>query len=89
MSPSLSYISGETLQLATSFPSSLWKPFACGSATVCYFCGMSATEPIRIGKDTKEELKRLKIHPRETYDDVIKRLIEEYKRSRHAKDQRS
>jgi predicted CopG family antitoxin len=50
---------------------------------------MPATEPIRIGKDTKEELKRLKIHPRETYDDVIKRLIEEYKRSRHEKDQRS
>jgi predicted CopG family antitoxin len=50
---------------------------------------MSATEPIRIEKDTKEELKRLKIHPRRTYDDVIKRLIEEYKRSRHAKDQRS
>jgi transposase len=37
----------------------------------------------------KEELKRLKIHPWKTYDDVIKRLIEEYKRSRHAKDQRS
>jgi len=31
--------------------------------------------PIRIKKDTIEELKRLKIHPRETYDDVIKRLI--------------
>jgi len=41
---------------------------------------MSATESIRIGKGTKEELKGLKIHPRETYDDVIKRLIEEYKR---------
>ena len=40
---------------------------------------MKATEPIRIGKDTKEELNRLKVHPRETYDDVIKRLIEAYK----------
>ena len=40
---------------------------------------MKATEPIRIGKDTKEELNRLKVHPRETYDDVIKRLIETYK----------
>jgi len=47
---------------------------------------MPAAEPIRIGKDTKEELKNLKIHPRETYDDVIKRLIEEYKRRRHEKD---
>jgi hypothetical protein len=25
---------------------------------------MPATEPIRVGRDTKEELKRLKIHPR-------------------------
>jgi len=32
--------------------------------------------PIRIKKDTIEELIRLKVHPRETYDDVIKRLIE-------------
>jgi predicted CopG family antitoxin len=47
---------------------------------------MPVTEPIRVGRDTKEELKRLKIHPRETYDDVIKRLIEEYKRCRHEKD---
>jgi len=35
--------------------------------------------PIRIKKDTIEELKRLKIHPRETYDDVIKRLIATWK----------
>ena len=41
---------------------------------------MKATEPVRIGKDTKEELKKLKIHPRETYDDVIKRLIEVYRK---------
>ncbi|NHW22894.1 MAG: hypothetical protein HA489_01360 [Archaeoglobales archaeon] len=47
---------------------------------------MPATEPIRIGKDTKEELKKLKVHPRETYDDVIKRLIEEYRRRGHEKD---
>ena len=39
-----------------------------------------ATEPIRVRKETKEELNKLKIHPRETYDDVITRLIEEYKR---------
>jgi len=30
-----------------------------------------ATEPIRVRKETKEELNRLKVHPRETYDDVI------------------
>jgi predicted CopG family antitoxin len=35
--------------------------------------------PIRIKKDTIEEIKRLKVHPRETYDDVIKRLIEAWK----------
>jgi hypothetical protein len=31
-------------------------------------------------------LKKLKVHPRETYDDVVKRLIEEYRRRRHEKD---
>jgi len=46
---------------------------------------MPVTEPIRVGRDTKEELRRLKIHPRETYDDVIKRLIEEHKRRGHEK----
>jgi predicted CopG family antitoxin len=40
---------------------------------------MPATEPIRVGKDVKEELKKLKAHPRETYGDVIRRLIETYK----------
>jgi len=37
--------------------------------------------PVRIRKDTLEELKRLKVHPRETYDDVIRRLIEAFKGS--------
>ena len=46
---------------------------------------MPVTEPIRVGRDTKEGLRRLKIHPRETYDDVIKRLIEEHKRRGHEK----
>jgi len=45
---------------------------------------MPAAEPVRIGKDTKEELKKLKVHPRETYD-VIERLIEEHRRRRHEK----
>ncbi len=46
---------------------------------------MPATEPIRVRRETKEELNRLKVHPRETYEDVITRLIEEYKRCRHEK----
>jgi predicted CopG family antitoxin len=41
---------------------------------------MPATEPIRVSRDVKEELKNLKIHPRETYNDVVKRLIETYKK---------
>ena len=41
---------------------------------------MRITTSIRIGRDTIEELKKLKIHPRETYDDVIRRLIEFYKK---------
>jgi len=40
--------------------------------------------PIRIKKDTIEELKRLKVHPRETYDDVIKRLIKAWKEQTHS-----
>jgi len=41
---------------------------------------MTSTESIRIGRETKEKLKSLKIHPRETYDDVIRRLIEIYEK---------
>jgi len=41
---------------------------------------MPATEPIRVSKDVKEELKKLKTHPRETYDDVVRRLIETYRK---------
>jgi len=41
----------------------------------------SKTIPIRIRKETVEELKRLKLHPRETYDDVIRRLIANMKTS--------
>jgi len=37
--------------------------------------------PIRIRKGTIRELKKLKVHPRETYDDVIRRLIEERKKA--------
>ena len=31
--------------------------------------------PIRIHKNTIEKLKKAKEHPRETYDDVIQRLL--------------
>ena len=34
---------------------------------------------IKIGEDLVEELKRIKIHPRETYDDVIRRVLQEWK----------
>ena len=44
----------------------------------------SKTIPVRIGRDTVEELKKLKIHPRETYDDVIKRLIKNGKNKTHS-----
>ncbi|MGB9779087.1 MAG: DUF7557 family protein [Candidatus Bathyarchaeales archaeon] len=43
---------------------------------------MPVTESIRVGRDTKKELRKLKVHPRETYDDVIRRLIEAYKKSK-------
>lgn len=38
--------------------------------------------PIRLRKDTVEELKKLKVHHRETYDDVVRRLIEAWKAKR-------
>jgi len=34
---------------------------------------------IKVGKDTAKELVGLKTHPRETYEDVIKRLISAWK----------
>ncbi len=36
---------------------------------------MNETECIRIKKQTKEELNKRKIIPRETYDEVINRLM--------------
>ncbi|GGP21280.1 hypothetical protein GCM10007981_12450 [Thermocladium modestius] len=41
---------------------------------------MPVTEPIRVSREVKEELRGLKVHPRETYDDVIRRLIEVYRK---------
>ncbi len=37
---------------------------------------MSAASVVRVGVRTKERLDQLKLHPRETYDDVISRLTE-------------
>jgi hypothetical protein len=37
---------------------------------------------IRVYKDTKRALDELKVHPRETYDQVIRRLIEAYRSKR-------
>ena len=37
---------------------------------------MTAVSVVRVGKRTKERLDRLKLHPRETYDDVIARLTD-------------
>ena len=37
---------------------------------------MVADKPIKISGATKEGLDNLKIHPRETYDDIISRLVE-------------
>lgn len=37
------------------------------------------TMPIRIHKETIKKLNKAKEHPRETYDDVIQRLLKEAK----------
>lgn len=41
---------------------------------------MVKTKSIRLGTDTIEHLKQLKTHPRETYDDVVRRLIEAWRK---------
>lgn len=46
---------------------------------------MVKTKSVRLGEDVIETLKQLKIHPRETYDDVIRRLIEAWKKSTQSK----
>ena len=42
---------------------------------------MYETQPIRIRLEIKEELKKLKANPKETYDEVLTRIIDEYKKS--------
>ncbi len=36
---------------------------------------------IKIKEETKQLLDKLKVHPRQSYDEIIRRLIEEYKKS--------
>lgn len=40
---------------------------------------MVADEGIKIRETTKKDLGNLKVHPRETYDDVVTRLVKENK----------
>jgi predicted CopG family antitoxin len=35
-----------------------------------------SSQTIRVNKETKDKLDLIKIHPRETYNDVITRLVE-------------
>lgn len=37
---------------------------------------MATERTVAVGRDTLEALKGLKVHPRETYDDVLRRLID-------------
>jgi predicted CopG family antitoxin len=37
---------------------------------------------IRVSEETYESLKKIKVHPRETWDEVVRRLLEAYKKSR-------
>ena len=40
---------------------------------------MVADKLIKISKTTKKDIDNLKTHPRETYDDVVTRLVKEKK----------
>ena len=41
---------------------------------------MPATKTIKISEEIKTKLDEIKIHPRETYDDIIRRLVDFYER---------
>ncbi len=41
---------------------------------------MPATKTIKISEEIKTKLDKIKIHPRETYDDVIRRLVNFYEK---------
>ncbi len=53
-------------------------PYAYNSSLICYNALLLYMEsiPIRIRKETKELLLKFRAHPRETYDEVITRLME-------------
>jgi len=41
---------------------------------------MPSTKTIKISEEIKTKLDKIKIHPRETYDDVIRRLVNFYEK---------
>jgi len=43
---------------------------------------MPATKTIKISEEMKTKLDEIKIHPRETYDDIIRRLVNFYEKYR-------
>jgi hypothetical protein len=48
-----------------------------GNQRVIRESASEATSPVRISVKTKGRLEQLKVHPRETYDQVIRRIIAE------------
>ena len=44
---------------------------------------MVDTTTIRIHNDLKKELDKLKIYPRETYEDILKRLIKYFREGKN------
>jgi len=40
-----------------------------------------AKKSVKLDEETLKQLKELKVHPRETYDDVVQRLIKEVRRN--------
>lgn len=43
---------------------------------------MPADKTIKVSEEVKRRLDEVKVHPRETYDDVIRRLVEFYEKCR-------
>ena len=43
---------------------------------------MVADKPIKISESTKKDIDNLKTHPRETYDDIVTRLVKENKENK-------
>lgn len=40
------------------------------------YCGIMVGKNIRVTAQTVELLQKAKIHPRETYDDILRRLLQ-------------